>query len=258
MNNRKESMKEYSRKLALTLAHSGALFFDDNLTLKDGRPTPYFINFGMFRTGKLAVEMGSFFADMMVEFDLHSKIDVVLGPSYKGSAIAVGTAISLFSKYGKDIMFEYNRKETKSHGEASTKSTHFVNGSFFDGCHIFIVDDVATSMKTKYELLELIEQEARLKGISVEVMGVGIAVDREQTTAVYNEDGTVVLDKKGENAIERFKEETGIPVFTIVGVREMMDFLFHERVPIMIKGERRPMDQDIKEKFDRYMITYGV
>jgi len=42
-------MEEYKKRLALTLAETGALFFDKNLVLKDGRPTPYFVNMGMFR-----------------------------------------------------------------------------------------------------------------------------------------------------------------------------------------------------------------
>lgn len=251
-------MKEYSKRLARLLADSGALFFDDNLKLKDGRPTPYFINFGMFRTGRLAMEMGGFFADMIVELGLQKQIDIILGPSYKGSAIVVATAISLHSKYGVDLLYDYNRKETKSHGEASSQETFFVNRSFFNGSRIFIVDDVATSMKTKYELLDLIRREERLKGIEVEIKGIGIAVDREQTTAVYGDDGKVILNKKGENAIDKFKKQTGIPVFSLLGVREMMNFLFKEQIPVMIKGKRRPIDKETKERFDRYLLTYGV
>jgi orotate phosphoribosyltransferase len=37
-------MEEYKKKLATILAETGALFFDKNLVLKDGRPTPYFVN----------------------------------------------------------------------------------------------------------------------------------------------------------------------------------------------------------------------
>ncbi len=78
-------MEEYKKKLATILAQTGALFFDKNLVLKDGRPTPYFVNLGMFRTGRLSMEMGSFFADMMVSRGLVDQTDIVLGPSYKGS-----------------------------------------------------------------------------------------------------------------------------------------------------------------------------
>jgi orotate phosphoribosyltransferase len=50
-------MEEYKKKLAITLAETGALFFADNLILKDGRSTPYFVNFGMFRTGRYSTEL---------------------------------------------------------------------------------------------------------------------------------------------------------------------------------------------------------
>ena len=40
----KENMKPYQENLARLLAESGALFFRSGLRLKDGRPTPYFVN----------------------------------------------------------------------------------------------------------------------------------------------------------------------------------------------------------------------
>ena len=58
-------MDEYKKSLARTLAETGALFFDRNLVLKDGRPTPYFVNMAMFKTGRLSLELGSFFASMI-------------------------------------------------------------------------------------------------------------------------------------------------------------------------------------------------
>ena len=42
-------MEDYKKRLARTLAETGALFFDKGLILKDGRPTPYFVNMAMFK-----------------------------------------------------------------------------------------------------------------------------------------------------------------------------------------------------------------
>jgi len=53
-------MEEYKKRLSLALAETGALFFDKGLVLKDGRPTPYFVNIGKFNTGRLLLELGSF------------------------------------------------------------------------------------------------------------------------------------------------------------------------------------------------------
>ena len=251
-------MEEYKKQLARCLAGTGALFFDNNLVLKDGRPTPYFINMAMFKTGRLSLEMGSFFAGMMVSHGLVKKTDIILGPSYKGSAIALSTAISLWKDHGYDLLFEYDRKEAKDHGEASSSKSIFVNQTFFNGCRIFIVDDVATSMGTKYDLLEKIETEARIQGIIYNIVGIGIGIDREQTTAVYDDDGKVILGQKGENAIQDFVSKSGIPVYSVAGIREVIGYLFQEEVPVMIHGERNPVDEKIREKAYEYLKMYGV
>lgn len=251
-------MEEYKKRLAHILAETGALFFDKDLILKDGRPTPYFVNLGMFRTGRLTMEMGSFFADMMVDRGLVDEVDIVLGPSYKGSAIALSTAIALYVQYGVDIFFEYDRKEAKTHGEGSQAGSLFVNRTFYDGCRVFIVDDVATSMATKHELLDRVWVEAAARKIQVDIKGIGIAIDREQTTAVYDGEGRVALGKKGENAIRDFVSKTGIPVFAVAGIREVMAYLYEERVPVMVEGARVPLDDSRMTAFGDYIKTYGV
>jgi len=251
-------MEEYKKRLAVTLAETGALFFAKNLILKDGRPTPYFVNLGMFNTGRLSMDMGSFFADMMVARGLVKEMDIILGPSYKGSAIALSTAIALHVRHGIDRSFEYDRKEAKTRGEASASGDLFVNRAFFDGCRVFMVDDVATSMSTKQELLQRVESEGRARKISIRVNGIGIAVDREQTSAVYDESGRVVPGKKGENAIQKFVAETGIPVHAVAGIREIMGYLFKEKAPVMVEGKRMPLDSGIMSSFEQYMKTYGI
>ena len=250
-------MEDYKKRLTIILAETGSLFFDKNLILKDGRPTPYFVNFGMFRTGRMSMELGSFFAEMMVDRGIVNNTDIILGPSYKGSAIALATSIALYSHFGVDRMFEYDRKEAKSHGEASQSGSIMVNRTLFDNCRIFIVDDVTSTMKTKYDLLERIHTEAMAHNIKVNVIGIGIAVDREQTTAVYDQRGDVVLNQKGENTIQTFVSNTGIPVHSVVGISEIMDYLYQEKVPVMINGNKTPMNDETKILFDEYIKVYG-
>jgi orotate phosphoribosyltransferase len=251
-------MEDYKKRLADILAETGALFFDRNLVLKDGRPTPYFVNLGMFRTGRLSMEMGSFFADMMVGRGLVDETDIVLGPSYKGSAIALATSIALYARHGQDRLFEYDRKEAKTHGEVSKGGSLFVNGTFFDGCRVFVVDDVATSMGTKVELLQRVADEAAARKISIRVNGIGIAIDREQTAAVYDREGRVVQGRKGENAIRKFVTDTKIPVHAVAGIREVVKYLLEEKVPVKIQGKRMPLDGATVSEFEEYMSTYGV
>jgi orotate phosphoribosyltransferase len=251
-------MEDYKKRLAMTLAETGALFFDRGLVLKDGRPTPYFVNLGMFRTGRLGMEMGSYFAEMMIAKGLVDQTDIILGPSYKGSAIALATTIALWINNGCDLLFEYDRKEAKTHGEGSRSKSLFVNKTFFNGCRVFIVDDVATSMGTKYDLLKRVESDAGASDMEVKVQGVGIAIDREQTTAVYDREGDVISNRKGEDAIGLFISKTGIPVHRVAGIREIIGFLYEEKVPIRIDGRFRPIDNEVKNRFDEYMTIYGV
>jgi orotate phosphoribosyltransferase len=251
-------MEDYKEKLARILADTGALFFDQGLILKDGRPTPYFVNMAMFKTGRLSLELGSFFANMMVSEGLVEKTDIIMGPSYKGSAIALSTAIALWKNHGHDTLFEYDRKEAKTHGEGSVSGSLFVNKAFFDGCRIFIVDDVATSMGTKYDLLEKIRTHARHSKSHYHITGIGIGIDREQTTAVYDESGKVVPGKRGKDAIGDFVEKSGVPVYAVAGIREIVAFLYREKVPVVVNGEKMPMDGKTKAGFDTYHEMYGV
>lgn len=250
-------MEDYKKQLALILAETGSLFFDKDLILKDRRPTPYFVNFGMFRTGRLSMALGSFFAEMMMDRGFIDNTDIILGPSYKGSAIALATSIALYTHFGYDVLFEYDRKEAKSHGEGSKAGSMMVNRTLFDGCRIFVVDDVASSMATKYDLVNKIRMEAEINKMGVKIVGIGIAVDREQTTAVYDSNGEVVLNQKGENTIQSFMSKTGIPVYSVAGIREIVDYLFTEKIPVMINGSPRPIDDETKFRFDEYLTIYG-
>jgi len=231
-------MEEYKKRLSLILAETEALFFDRDLVLKDGRPTPYFVNLGKFCTGRLLLELGSFFAEMLVSRSLGDKIDIIIGPSYKGSAIASATATALFHYHGRDLLFDYDRKEAKRHGERSSSAALFVNNTFFDGCRVFVVDDIA-------------------RGFRCETVGLGVAVDREQTTAVYDEKGNVILNRKGSNPTAEFTSNTGIPFLSVAGIREIVEYLYGNRIPLLISGGKRPMDKATKGEFDRYMETYG-
>lgn len=251
-------MEEYKQKLAKILAETGALFFDDNLFLKDGRPTPYFVNFGMFRTGRLSKELGSLFAAMIVKTGLIDDIDIILGPSYKGSAIALSTAIALYDIHGHDLFFEYDRKEAKRHGEGSMSSSLTVNRTFYDRCRVYIVDDVTTTMGTKYELIERMSEEAASKNIKINITGIGIAINREQSTAVYDSEGKYLPGIKGDNTIKIFKERTGIPVNFIAGIKEVVDYLYEEKTAVLIGGERKAIDDETKAEFEEYLNIYGI
>ena len=251
-------MKAYQKELALLLAESQALFFKDGLTLKDGRPTPYFVNFGLFRTGRLIASLGSIMADFLVDANLIDKFDVLIGPSYKGSALAVATACALWTNHQIDKGFDYDRKEAKSHGEASLKAAMFVTGALYDGCRIMIIDDVVTTMATKFEILGQLTAESTARNHSYEPQGVVLFMDRQQSTAIYNTKGQVVLEQKGQDAVENFRVKTGLSVDTILNIGPTIEFLAAEKIPVSQNGKMEALSMATVETFKKYLAVYGT
>lgn len=226
--------------------------------MKDGRPTPYFVNFGLFRTGRLISELGRIMAEYLVDNGLHDQFDILIGPSYKGSALAVATVEALWINHQVDRCFDYDRKELKTHGEASQLAARFVTGALCDGCRVLIIDDVVTTMATKFDLLRLLSDEATAKNHSYNPAGVVLYMDRQQTTAVYDRQHQVVLGEAGQDAVKNFTMSTGLTVGTILGIRQTIDFLFQEKVPVSQNGKDEALSLHTVEAFNDYLDIYGI
>jgi len=250
-------LQPYQQRLASLLAVSGALFFAPGLRLKDGRPTPYFVNLGVLRSGRLSLELGRCFADWLAHSGLAKQSPVLLGPSYKGSAIAQAAAIALWQDHGVELEFDYDRKEAKTHGEASGQGSWFVTGALRPGRPVLIMDDVGTSMATKIELLDKLGAEGRRQGQEFAVLGVALAVDREQTQAVYDEHGQVMEGVKGADALAAFTQKTGLTVWPLLGIRAAVGYLHQSREPVLVEGRRRPLDDGLLARVDEYLAVYG-
>lgn len=250
-------MREYQQRLARLLAESNALFFQEGLRLKDGRPSPYFVNLGVFRTGRLAQELGHCFADWVIEEGFSDKVDVIVGPSYKGSAIAQAAAIALWQEHGVEVEFDYDRKEAKTYGEATGHGYLFVTGAAIKGGRILIIDDVGTSMATKFDLIKKIGWlEPRVEK-PLEMLGVVLAVDREQTQAVYDDQGRLREGKRGPDALAAFEKETGLKVWSLLGIRQTVEYLHAEGLDVLINGKLQPIDDETMEVFNEYLSVYG-
>lgn len=246
-------MTDLQGDLARFLAREQALFFRSGLVLKDGRPTPYFVNLGAIRTGRSGLELARFFARALIERDIIRPGDVIIGPSYKGPPLAALTAAVLYSEHGLEAAYDYDRKEAKTHGEAAGGKNMFVTGALAQGKTGVIIDDVATSMATKVELLE------RIKPVAPEfkVKAVIIAVDREQTQPVYDADGQVVLGAKGRDAVADFTAAAGVAVEAVGGVRAMVTSLYESGFPVLQEGELKPLTEETMAAFKEYLATYG-
>ncbi len=250
-------MQEYQKRLARLLAESGALFFQEGLRLKDGRPTPYFVNLGLFRTGRLALELGRCFADWMVEKGLHRQVECLVGPSYKGSAIAQAAALALWELHQREVAFDYDRKEAKTHGEATGHGILFVTGAALAGGKILILDDVGTSMATKLDLKKKLDWLAPRARRPLEIMGVVLAVDREQTQAVYDGQGRVRESRRGADALAAFRDQTGLDIWSLLTIRQAVTYLHDQGLPVLVEGRWQPLDQELVERLEQYLALYG-
>ncbi|MEK6898168.1 MAG: orotate phosphoribosyltransferase [Nanoarchaeota archaeon] len=237
-------MENYQEGFVKFLADSGILFFREGLVLKDGRPTPYFFNAGnVLDSSKNLATLSDSYASMIKGVMAKGlEVDTLFGPAYKGIALAVGAAQSLWRNDGINLGVVYDRKEEKTHGEGSTSANLFV-GNFPPDARTYLIDDVLTSARTKLDALSKIESLGRS---DISVFRVGIAFDREQ------------VNLEGRNAVYDFTQKTGIPVDSIVGARDAMRFLFELRHPLTINGVKQSMPQNVYNDFQRYMDKYGA
>ncbi len=217
-------MQEYKKQFIRFMAESGVLLFGD-FTLKSGRKAPYFVNTGKYRTGSEIARLGEYYAACFTEHGIDAQ--TLVGPAYKGIPLAVSTAIALHEKYGKDVGFCFDRKETKDHGEGGM----FVGDPLKAGDKVCIVEDVMTSGKALREILPKLRAEA-----DVRVEGMLISVDREER-------GTGAL-----SAVAEAEAEYGIKVYSIVTLSDIVEALKDG----VIKG------REYLGAIEAYRRTYGA
>ena len=209
------------------LTGAGALHFG-SFTLKSGRESPYFFNAGYFCTGPLLERAGDFYARAVEQ--VAPRATVVFGPAYKGVPLCVATAMALSRRTGREIGFLFDRKEAKSHGDAG----NFVGMLPGPQDRLVLVDDVITDGKTKMEAV------AQLRAtFSAPIDGLVIAFDRMERSM------------SGSDAVEDFHAATGIPVTSIVTLRQLEQWLAAGDGP---KG----MPSRLPEEIRRYQEQYGV
>ncbi|MBO5954173.1 MAG: orotate phosphoribosyltransferase [Oscillospiraceae bacterium] len=194
-------MENYKREFIQFLQSAGVLKFGD-FTAKSGRKIPYFINAGMIKTGEEIAKLGEFYAKAYFE-KVGNKKTVLYGPAYKGISIAVSAAIAL-SKNGLDVPFFFNRKEAKDHGEGGV----FVGYVPQAGEEVVIVEDVITAGTAIRESMAILSS---LEG--VKVAATFVMVDRKEKG-------------KGEKgAMAEIEEEFGFPVYSVVDVYDIIEYL---------------------------------
>ena len=194
-------METYKREFIQFLQSAGVLKFGD-FTAKSGRKIPYFINAGMIKTGDEIAKLGEFYAKAYFD-KVGNKKTVLYGPAYKGISIAVSAAVAL-SKNGLDVPFFFNRKEAKDHGEGGV----FVGYVPQAGEEVVIVEDVITAGTAIRESMAIL---SGLEG--VKVAATFVMVDRKEK------------GKTEKSAMKEVEEEFGFPVYSVVDVYDIIEYL---------------------------------
>jgi orotate phosphoribosyltransferase len=191
-------MQELQRDFISYAIHCGVLRFGE-FTLKSGRQSPYFFNTGLFDTGARLAKLGEFYAQAYLQAGIRA--DVLYGPAYKGIPLVSTASIALARASGQEVPFAFNRKEAKDHGEGGV-----LVGAPLQG-NVLILDDVITAGTSVRESVEII------RNAGAEPCGVLIALDRQEKG-------------KGEaSAIEEVVENYAIPVYTIITLASIIEFL---------------------------------
>ena len=211
----------YKESFLRFMVDCGVLTFGE-FTLKSGRKAPYFINAGNYHSGAQLMELGRYYAACIAEHNI--PVETVFGPAYKGISIAVSAAVAL-SKEGLNVPFFFNRKEAKDHGEGGV----FVGYVPQKGEEVVITEDVITAGTAIRESMAIL---SKLEG--VKVAATFIMVDRKERG-------------KGEKlAMEEVEEEFGFPVYSVVDVYDIIEYL-----------EEDPKNKENVDRIKAYLAVNG-
>ena len=222
-------MQNYKKQFAEFLVSADALQFGE-FTLKSGRVSPYYFNSSKFNTGLLIEQLGQYYAYAIQQ---HAPdCSLVFGPAYKGIPLCVTVATALSKKLNRNIGYFFNRKEIKTHGDQGT----LVGQLPQPGDMAVMVDDVFTDGHTKIESVDLVRELCK-----IEFSGVLVALDRMESSS------------RGEDAIAEFKLRTGIPVWSIITIREVCLYLKNR-----ILDGNVVLDETIYREIERYLEEHSI
>lgn len=192
-------MKLYKRQFIQFALDRQVLRFGE-FTLKSGRKSPYFFNAGLFNTGKNLTLLGHFYAEALMDANLH--YDVIFGPAYKGIPIVSATVVALAENHNMDVPYCFNRKESKDHGEGGNLVGMPINNS-----RVMLIDDVITAGTAIHESMNI------LKANNAQLAGILISLDRQ-------EKGLGEL-----SAIQELKQHYHCDIISIITLDDLIQYL---------------------------------
>ena len=223
-------MEQYKQEFIEFMVDCDVLRFGE-FTLKSGRKSPFFMNAGLYVTGRQLKKLGEYYAKAIHDH-YGEDFDVLFGPAYKGIPIGVATTIAFYELYGKEIRYCSNRKEAKDHGDAGI----LLGSPIKDGDKIVIIEDVTTSGKSIEETFPIIQAQG-----NVEILGLMVSLNRMEKG-------------KGEkSALEEIKEKYGFDANAIVSMADVIEHLYNKEY-----NGKIIIDDKIKSAIDEYYAQYGA
>jgi len=213
-------MKNYQEEFLNFAIENKVLKFGE-FTLKSGRLSPYFFNFGLFQTGSSLAKLGDYYAKTIIDSGI--EFDMLLGPAYKGIPLVSVVAANLYEKHGLDYPYAYNRKEAKDHGEGGS-----IVGAPLSG-KVLVVDDVISAGTASREAASLVLDN------NAELAGICISLDRQE---------------KGQgkkSAVQEIADTYDISVINIIGLNQVIQHI-----------ESNANDEILLSKISAYRDQYGV
>ena len=199
--NKECDLKEFQRNfIAFSLKYEVLQF--GSFVLKSGRTSPYFFNAGLFCSGNAMKSLGRYYAQAL--HDSGIEFDVIFGPAYKGIPLATAIGIAWYDLYNEDKDVSFNRKEVKDHGEGGN-----LIGAQMKAKRVVIVDDVISAGTAIRESLDV------LKVAGAMVAGIVVSLDRQEVRS----------EEIRESAIQQVMKDTGVPVVSIIKLKDLISYL---------------------------------
>ena len=164
--------------------------------LKSGRVSPYFLNTGLFHSGRALARLGRCYAETILAAGI--EFDMLYGPAYKGIPLVASVAVAFVETGARDVPYAFNRKEPKGHGEGGGTVGAPLAG------RILIVDDVISAGTAARESLAIIGVAGAAPA------GFVISLDREERG----------IGRK--SAAREMREDEGLPVAAVANARQLL------------------------------------
>ena len=186
------------------------------------------------RDGEGIMRIAEAYSNAIVSFIELDNTDYLHGPAYKAIPLAGVTAAVLFQKHRVSKRWGYDRKEPKTYGAEEL----WLVGDIQNGDRILIVDDVATTGKTKIDAMKRILESSGREDLKF--IGVLIMLDRKE------------VNEQGESTSDYLKEQ-GLSLYSILDAPSVFDYMRGRLV-----GGKIHVNEEKYRGFQEYFKEFGI